>query len=81
MESTRVVFSAMDGLIGLHGPREFIEFHGFRALVVSPRVDLSGFRVRHAADLLNLTVGFRLDLVQVAHTIAAVLMNSSVSGD
>src|SRR5579859_5173771 len=60
-----------DGLVSLHGPREFIECDCFRALVVSLRVDFSGFRVCHAADLLNLTVGFRLDLVQIAHTIAA----------
>ena len=60
-----------DGLVGLHGPCEFIERHRFRALVVSPRVDFGGFRVRHATDLLDLPVGFRLDLIQVTHTIAA----------
>src|SRR6516162_2988208 len=60
-----------DGLVGLHGPCEFIERHRFRALVVSPRIDFGSFRVRHAADLLDLPVGFRLDLVQITHTIAA----------
>src|SRR6266568_2766000 len=60
-----------DGLVGLHGPCEFIEYHRFRALVVSLRVDFGGFGVRHAADLLDLSVGFRLDLIQVTHTIAA----------
>src|ERR1700730_1862255 len=60
-----------DGLVGLHGPCEFIERHRFGALVISLRVDFGGFRVRHAADLLDLPIGFRLDLVQVAHTIAA----------
>src|SRR6478609_9722531 len=46
-----------DGLVGQHGPREFIECDRFRTLVVSLRVDFGGFRVRHAADLLYLTVG------------------------
>src|SRR6266851_9672373 len=52
-----------DGLVRLHGPCEFIERHRFRALVVSLRVDFGGFRVCHAPDLLDLPVGFRLDLV------------------
>src|SRR4029077_128926 len=60
-----------DGLVGLHGPCEFIERHRLGALVVSPRVDFGGLCARHAAYLLNLTVGFRLDLVKVTHTIAA----------
>src|SRR5438105_11898854 len=60
-----------DGLVGLHGPCEFIERHGFRALVVSLRVDFGGFGVRDAADLLDLPVGFRLDLIQITQTIAA----------
>jgi hypothetical protein len=34
-------------------------------------VDFGGFRVRGAADLFDLPVGIRLDLVQVTHTIAA----------
>jgi len=54
------------GLVGLHGPCEFIECYRFRALIVSSRIDFSGFRVCYAADFLNLAVGFRLDLVQVA---------------
>src|SRR4029077_13639823 len=54
-----------------HGPCEFIERHRFRALVVSPRVDFGSLRVCHATDLLDLPIGFRLDLVQVAYTIAA----------
>src|SRR4029077_3554859 len=60
-----------DGLVGLHGPCEFIERHRLRTLVVSRRVDFGSLRVRHAADLLDLSVGFRLDLIQVTHTIAA----------
>src|SRR6185503_17843288 len=52
-------------------PREFIERDRFWALVVGLRVDLGGLRVGHAANLLDLPVGFRLDLVQVTHTIAA----------
>src|ERR1700674_651966 len=60
-----------DRFVGLHGPCEFIERHSFRALVVSLRVDFSGIRVRHAAHLLDLPVGFRLDFVQVTHTISA----------
>src|SRR5258706_322097 len=59
-----------DGLVGLHGPCEFIERHRFGALVVSLRVDFGGFRVRRAADFLDLPVGFRLDLVQFTPTIA-----------
>src|ERR1041384_6380774 len=41
-----------EGLVGLHGPREFIERDRCRTLVVSLRVDFGGLRVRHAADLL-----------------------------
>src|ERR1051326_6941157 len=41
----------LDGLVGLHGPCEFIERHGFSALVVSLRVDFGGLDVRYAADL------------------------------
>ena len=52
-----------DGLVGLHGPREFIEGHRFWALVVGLCIDLGGFRVSHAADLLDLPVGFGLDLI------------------
>src|SRR6266545_199745 len=59
------------GLVGLHGPRELVECRSLRALVIGLGVDFGGLRVRHAADLLNLTVGFRLDLVEVAYTIAA----------
>ena len=60
-----------DGLIGLHGAGKFIERHSFRTLIIRTRVDFCGFRIRQTADLLNLTVGFRLDLVQVAHTVTA----------
>src|ERR1700736_1763858 len=60
-----------DGLVGLHGPGEFIERRRLRALVISARVDFGGFRVRLAANLLDLPVGFRLNLVQFTHTIAA----------
>src|SRR5215472_15168633 len=35
----------------------------------SPRVDFGGFRVRHAANLLDSPVSFRLDLIQVTHAI------------
>jgi hypothetical protein len=42
----------------LHGPCEFIERHRFGALVVGPGVDFGGFRVRYAADLFDLLVGF-----------------------
>src|SRR5690349_21574540 len=59
------------GLVGLHGPRELIERHRFRTLVVGRRVDFGRLRVRHAADLLDLPVGFGLDLVHVAQTTAA----------
>ena len=50
----------LDGLVGLHGPRELIECHGFRALVVSLGVDFGGLGVRNAADLLDLPIGFGL---------------------
>ena len=53
-----------DGLVGLHGPCEFVERHRFGALVVSLRVDFGRFGVRRAADLL-LSVGFRLDLIPI----------------
>src|SRR4029077_12396119 len=48
-----------DGLVGLHRPCEFIERYRFRALVVGLRVDFGSFRVRRAADFLDLPVGFR----------------------
>src|SRR6185369_8872769 len=60
-----------DGFIGLQGPCEIIELHRRWALVVSLRIDLGRFRVRHAADFLDLPVGLGLDLVQITHTITA----------
>jgi len=41
------------------------------ALLVSVCLVLDGFRIRYAVDYLDLSVGYRLDIVQVAHTIAA----------
>src|SRR5258708_39335118 len=58
-----------DGLVGLHGPCEFIERYRLSALVVSLRVDLGGRRIIKKKNFLDLPVGFRLDLVQVTHTI------------
>jgi len=38
------------------------ERHGFRASIIRPGVDLGGLCVGRAPDLLDLPVGFRLDL-------------------
>ena len=50
---------------------EFVEGHRFGALVVVPGIAFGGFGVRQAADFLHLSIGFRLDLVQVAYPVGA----------
>jgi hypothetical protein len=51
-----------NGLVRLHGPGELVKLHGFSALIVSPGIDLGGFRICHATYLLDFPVGFRLYL-------------------
>src|SRR5207253_1234562 len=52
--------------IGLHALKEAVELGGLRILRVSPRVNLRRPRIRLPADLLDLAVSRRLDLIQVA---------------
>lgn len=60
-----------NGLIGLHCAGKFIKLDGFSALVVSLGIDLGGLRICNTANLFNLPVSFRLNLVQVTNTVSA----------
>ncbi len=53
-------------MIGLQGLEEGVELGGLGILGIGTGVDLRGFSVRLAPDLLHLPVSIGLDLVQVA---------------
>ena len=60
-----------DGFIALHGAGEIVKPRGLGALVVGVGIDFRRFCVGHATNFLDLPVGFRLDLVQIAHPVSA----------